>query len=895
MVTFNILVAVALLYVAVLFGVAFYAERRAALGFGGWLHSPIVYTLSLSIYCTAWTFYGAVGYAARSGVEFVTIYLGPTLVMVGWWWVLRRLVRIGRSQRITSIADLISSRFGKSTSLGVIVTLLAVVATTPYIALQLQSVTLSFAVFFNAGGQAWGHEELNGAAIVVAIGLATFTVFFGTRNLDANERHHGIVMAIAVEAVVKLVALLAVGIFVVWGIAGGPAQMLQQIDASPISHWEQDGSRWIGLIFVSGAAFICLPRMFQVLVVENVDERHLNIAGWAFPTYLFLMSLFVVPIAVVGLNLMPAGANPDLFVLTVPLSQGRDGLAMVSFLGGFSSATSMVIVSTIALSTMVSNHIVLPVWLSAHKGQGAKVSGDVRSVILRSRRISIAAVLTLGYLYYRISGGGTALAAIGLVSFSGVVQIFPVLLGGIFWRGATRIGAAMGLLTGFAVWGWTLFLPSFGDGAIISHAAMQHGPFGIVWLRPDALFGIDGMDPLVHGIMWSMILNTLVFFIGSIFSFPTPLERLQGAQFVNVFDYSVGSARWRSSVAGAEDLLIMSQRILGGNEAQALFQREAKSQGKAGYLPDVTSDFIERLERELAGSVGAATAHAMIGQLTEGSSVSVEDLIAVADEAAQILEYSNRLEAKSAEQEQTARALRDANEKLTTLSVQKDAFLSQISHELRTPMTSIRSFSEILRDGETTAAQQGHYAGIIHDETLRLTRLLDDLLDLSVLANGQVTLQDQNGNLRDLIDRAVDVAGGDGDGMRILRDRSGENFVLRTDLDRLGQVFINLITNARKYCDAKSPMLKIKVGLVAGQHVVDFIDNGTGIQVGNQQMIFEKFSRVADHSKAGGAGLGLAICREIMQRLGGQISYLPGQGGAAFRVVLPNNKPLSNQ
>ena len=227
-------------------------------------------------------------------------------------------------------------------------------------------------------------------------------------------------------------------------------------------------------------------------MVENVDERHLNIAGWAFPTYLFLMSLFVVPIAVVGLNLMPAGANPDLFVLTVPLSQGRDGLAMVSFLGGFSSATSMVIVSTIALSTMVSNHIVLPVWLSAHKGQGAKVSGDVRSVILRSRRISIAAVLTLGYLYYRISGGGTALAAIGLVSFSGVVQIFPVLLGGIFWRGATRIGAAMGLLTGFAVWGWTLFLPSFGDGAIISHAAMQHGPFGIVWLRPDALFRRHG-------------------------------------------------------------------------------------------------------------------------------------------------------------------------------------------------------------------------------------------------------------------------------------------------------------------------------------------------------------------------------------------------------------------
>ncbi len=887
MVSFNILVAVALSYVALLFSVAFYAERKADQGRGAWLYSPIVYTLSLSIYCTAWTFYGAVGYAARSGLEFVTIYLGPTIVLVGWWWVLRRLVRIGRAQRITSIADLISSRFGKSKSLGVIVTILAVVAATPYIALQLQSVTLSFAVFAEAGGQPWGADKLNGGAIAVAIGLAIFTVFFGTRNLDANERHHGIVMAIAVEAVVKLFALLAVGAFVVWGIAGGPSQILAQIDASPISQWEQDGARWVGLIFVSGAAFICLPRMFQVLVVENVDERHLNIAGWAFPTYLMLMSLFVVPIAVVGLAILPEGANPDLFVLTVPLSQGRDGLAMFSFLGGFSSATSMVIVSTIALATMVSNHIVVPIWLRVQAGAGAKMSGDVRSVILLARRLSIGGILALGYLYFRVSGGGTALAAIGLVSFSGAVQVLPVLIGGVFWRGATRIGAAMGLITGFLVWGWTLFLPSFGAGAFISETVMAQGPFSIYWLRPTALFGIDGMDALVHGIVWSMLLNALMFFLGSVFSFPTPMERLQGAQFVNVFDYSTGSASRHTDAADAEDLLIMSQRIMGGTEAQAFFQAEAMSQGKSGYLPDVTSHFIERLERELAGSVGAATAHAMMGPLTDGHGMSVEDLIAVADEAAQILEYSNQLEAKSAEQEHTARALRTANEKLTVLSVQKDAFLSQISHELRTPMTSIRSFSEILRDGEMTPAEQERYAGIIHDETLRLTRLLDDLLDLSVLANGQVTLQDQSGDLKGLIDRAVSVAGGDTEGLRILRNPSSEALGVRTDLDRLGQVFINLITNARKYCDADAPQLRIKVGRVSGHYCIDFIDNGSGILAENQALIFEKFARVSDEQKAGSAGLGLAICREIMQRLGGQISYLPGQGGAAFRVVLP--------
>lgn len=887
MLSFNILIFVSLSYVVILFAVAFIAERRAAAGHVGWLQSPMIYTLSLSIYCTAWTFYGAVGYAARSGLEFVTIYLGPTLVMVGWWWILRKLVRIGRSQRITSIADLVSSRFGKSTHLGVIVTLIAVVAATPYIALQLQSVTLSFSVFAGASGTTWQTADLNATAIWVAIGLAVFTVLFGTRNLDANERHHGIVMAIAVEAVVKLLALLAVGIFVVWGIAGGPGQVLAQIEASPIQMWDQGSGRWASLIFLSAAAFLCLPRMFQVMVVENADERHLSVASWAFPLYLFLMSLFVVPIAVVGLDLLPAGSNPDLFVLTLPLSQGQDGLAMLSFLGGFSSATSMVIVATIALATMVSNHIVLPLWLNLQKDQGAIMSGDVRHVILLARRFSIAGLLALGFVYYRLSGGGTALAAIGLVSFTGAVQILPAMLGGIFWRGATRIGAALGLLMGFAVWLWTLFLPSFGADAVISQAVLSNGPFGIGWLRPQALFGITGLDPLVHGVLWSMLLNTGLFVVASLVTFPNPLERLQGAQFVNIFEHSAAARTWTSASAAAEDLLIMAQRIMGAGAAQSVFQREALRQGKLGYLPEVTPEFIERLERELAGSVGAATAHAMIGQLTGGSGVSVRDLIAVADEAAQILEYSSRLEAKSAEQERTARALRDANEKLTALSIQKDAFLSQISHELRTPMTSIRSFSEILRDGNMSAEEQGRYAGIIHDEAIRLTRLLDDLLDLSVLENGQVVLHEQTGSLSDLLDRAVGASGLEDSNLDVVREPATETVAVTSDLDRLAQVFINLISNARKYCDAKRPRLEITVQAQGENCRVDFVDNGSGIEIENQQLIFEKFSRVADQSKAGGAGLGLAICREIMHRLGGDISYLPEQSGGAFRVTFP--------
>ncbi len=889
---FNILVTVSLFYVIFLFLVAFAAERRARRGRLRFLHSPWVYTLSLSIYCTAWTFYGAVGYAARSGLEFLTIYLGPTLVFTGWWWVLRKLVRIGRAQRVTSIADLISSRYGKSNLLGVIVTLMSVASATPYIALQLQSVTLSFGVFAADTPEFWALPNQSATALWIAGGLALFTVLFGTRNLDANERHHGVVTAIALEAVVKLVALVAVGVFVVWGLADGVGDILARIDASKIAEWNLQPGRFAGLTFVSAAAVLTLPRMFQVLVVENVDERHLVTASWAFPAYLLVMSLFVVPIAVVGLERAAPGANPDLFVLTLPLGAGQGGLALLAFLGGFSSATSMVIVAAIALSTMVSNHIVMPLWLAlgrtGARGTGRE-PGDVRGLVLMSRRISIGVVLAMGYGYYRMSGGSAALASIGLIAFVGAAQVLPALLGGIFWRGATHLGAALGLGTGFAIWLYALFLPSVGEAGLISAQLMAEGPFGLSWLRPQALFGIEGLDPLLHALFWSLLFNTLNFLVFSMVSFPGPVERLQGVAFVNVFEGRPGARGWSRGQAEAEDLLSMAQRILGAEEAQLFFQAQAGAQGKAGYLPDPTPDFLAALERQLAGSVGAATSHAMISQLTGGAAVSVQDLIAVAGEAAEIKEYSAQLEAKSEELARTARALSAANEKLTSLSVQKDAFLGQISHELRTPMTSIRAFSEILMEPDLPEPMRAQYAEIIHEEARRLTRLLDDLLDLAVLENRKVSLTVGVANLHDLIGRAVQAASSTRPerGFRIERDFPAEHMAVFTDTDRLVQVFINLISNARKYCDAERCVLRIEVKKRKGRAQVDFIDNGSGIPKASQGLIFEKFARLTDTSTAGGAGLGLAICREIMANLGGSIDYLPGQGGAGFRVSLP--------
>ncbi|AUH32339.1 ATP-binding protein [Paracoccus tegillarcae] len=876
----DLLVGACLTYVALMFLVAFAADRAAVRGKIRWLDHPVVYTLSLSVYCSAWTFFGGVGYATRSGLEFATIYLGPTIVFAGAWWGLRRLVRVARMHHVTSIADLISARFGKSNPLAALVTLIAVIASTPYIALQLQSVSLSFRAFtIDSADAVQGNT-----ALWVAGGLAVFTIIFGTRNLAADERHHGVVTAIALEAVVKLVSFLLLGIFVVWGLADGPADVIARIarataaDKQLSEGWLLKPDRWTALIMVSGIAVVTLPRMFQVMVVEAADAERLRVAGWAFPAYLFAMSLFVLPIAIVGRELLPEGSNPDLFVLTLPLSQNQNALALLVFLGGFSAATSMVVMSAIALATMVSNHWLVPVWLWLLRKPDGQDPDDLGRFVLNARRLAILAVVGGGWVYHQASGGSAALAAMGLVAFTGMAQVFPAMLGGLLWRGATRVGAYAGVGTGLVMWLVLIFLPSVGIGT---------GP-----VFP------AGVDQLAGSIGLSLGVNTLAFLTLSLLSFPDPVERLQGLSFVHAVEPEGPGAPTDGNVRGAESLMAMARRIWGADPALRFFQAEAVAQGKTGFLPDLTPRFLTRLERRLAGSVGAATAHAMIGRVGGGAGLSVSDLMEVAGEASRAKEEARRLETARDELDRTARQLREANEKLTELSVQKDEFLGQVSHELRTPMTSLRAFSELLKLPDLPDQDRTRFAGIIHDEAGRLTRLLDDLLDLSVLESGRAALNVSVANLHDLIDRALEAASASGPerNFTIDRDLPSEHVPVITDTDRLLQVLINIISNARKYCDAERPELRIRARRLSDRStVIDVIDNGSGIDLDRQALIFEKFSRLNDPMRAGGAGLGLAICLEIMNALGGDVTYLPGQGGAAFRVTLPARPPGQNR
>lgn len=879
MLSVDVLLAVCLGYVALLFLVAFVVDRRTRRGPIWWLHSPVIYTLSISVYCTSWTFYGAVGSAARNGLEFITIYLGPTLVFVGWWWLLRKLVRIGRAHRITSIADLISSRYGKSSSLAVLVTAIAVVAITPYIALQLQSVTLSYQVI-SAGA------ESGTTAFWVAAGMALFTILFGTRNLDANERHHGVVAAIALEAIVKLAALIAVGVFATYGVAEGMSSVFDQMPPDALQGANDIfGARWAVLMFLSASAIICLPRQFQVTVVENIEERHLATASWLFPLYLLGMTIFIMPIALVGLEVMPEGSNPDLFVLTLPLAEGRNDLAMLAFLGGFSSATSMVIVAAIAVSTMVSNHIVMPAALGILAARRT-ASGDVRSLVLISRRISIAVILGLGFLYYRVSGGSDALAAIGLIAFVGVAQFLPCLLGGIFWRGANRAGALTGLITGFVFWVYTLLLPSFGGDFLLSAEVIADGPWGLAILRPQALFGLDELDPLVHAVVWSLGMNTLTYVAVSSLTEQKALERLQASLFVDVYR-SAGGGQTGTAIetAQTEDLFILARRILGEGPARSLFDEMGRDQGLTSGLPHPTDTVIARLERELAGSIGAASAHAMVTRIAGRETVGMTDLIDIADETQQVIETSRQLSEKSRELENTAEQLRTVNERLQALDAQKDEFLSQVSHELRTPMTSIRSLSESLRDiPDIEIRDRDRFVAIIHEESKRLTRLLDELLDISRLEAGTTDMDLESLSLDRSIQGALESLSS------IIREGEVEvaykppspSLLIRANGDRIRQVLINVLSNAVKYSTAAEPHIDIVARRTNVNVEIDIIDNGGGVSREDAATVFEKFARGSRANRGQGAGLGLPISRAIMRAMGGDMSIIFAPDGSSF-------------
>lgn len=892
-----IVVCVGVAYLAGLFVIAYLSDRAAERGAWSFLRSPIVYTLSLAVYCTAWTFYGAVGSAVRNGLEFLTIYIGPTIVFLGWWLLLRRIVRICKSQQITSIADFLSARYGKSALVSVIVTVMAITAITPYIALQLKGIATAFEGLVYADADFNVTRSQTGlwadTGLWVAIIMGAFVVLFGTRRLAADESHPGVVTAIAFESVVKLAALMLIGLFVVLVIEPPTAEVSADVSAAlarltTIAQGSE--ARWITVTFLSAAAVICLPRQFQVMAVENRNENHLATAAWLFPLYLLLISLFVVPIAAAGLIMLPPNANPDLYVLWVPIAAGREELALIAFIGGLSAGTSMVIVSSIALSIMISNHLAMPLLLEGRLGQRA--ADDVSGAVLLIRRFSIVGILALGYVYYRTVAQGGALASIGLISFAGVAQFLPALVGAVFWRAANRHGAIAGLIAGFTIWAYTLVLPSLPIGGIEALAA--NGLLGVAWLRPTALFGATGWDPLVHATFWSLLANTALFVLVSVTSTTNPIGQLQSAIFVDVFRRpGVQGEPVLPRSASVEDLRRVAERVLGPVRTQQIFTEEAQMQGRPGRDPLPDAHFITRIERQLASGIGAASARLMVSRIVKGAPLTVDTVMALLDETRAAIRYSQELERKSAELEATAAKLQEANQTLQRLDQMKDDFLSRVSHELRTPMTSIRSFAELLSEAETLDTPHSRrFIQIVKQESQRLTRLLDEILDLSAMESGQIDWKLEPVSLQTVLGDSMDT-------MSSLAERNGTRLIaafpeqpvhVLVDADRLKQVFLNLLSNAIKFAGPHDP--RVRVTLVSDDQSarISIDDNGPGVSPALRDSLFSKFGRdwLNETGNRGGAGLGLAICRQITERLGGEIKLAEtSQEGARFEVTLP--------
>jgi Na+/proline symporter/signal transduction histidine kinase len=897
-----VIVLASSLYLGILFAIAWYADRRADTG-RSLIANPVVYALSLGVYCTTWTFYGSVGRAAASGIGFLPIYLGPTLLFALAGFVLHKMIRVAKANRITSIADFVASRYGKSQLLGGLVTVIAVVGVIPYIALQLKAVSNSFAILASypeivMPATAGAVPLLQDSALYVAMILAAFTILFGTRHLDATERHEGMVAAIAVESVVKLIAFLAVGIFVVWGMHDGIGDIFAQAAAVPevarrLATADSPAAygTWGTLIFLSLFASLLLPRQFQIAVVENVDPSHLRRAVWMFPLYLFLINLFVLPVALAGLmHFQGAGVDADTFVLTLPMAHQQEGLALFVYIGGLSAATGMVIVETIALSTMVCNDLVMPLLLRLPM-LGLAARADLSGLLLEIRRWAIAVILGLGYLYFRVAGEAYALVSIGLISFAAVAQFAPVVIGGLFWKGGTRDGALAGLAVGFVLWAYTLLLPSFAKSGWLPDGFIAQGLFGIELLRPQHLFGLTGLDEITHCLVWSLLANLGAYIGVSLQRVPNVREARQATLFVGGAE-AAGVPGWRGS-AGVADLLPLAGRFLGLERAQEAFVRHARQRGLRG-IEDLPADtrLVGFAETLLAGAIGSASARAMVASVVTEEPLGIDEVMNILDEASQVRAYTRELEQKSLELTRATAELREANARLQELDRMKDDFISTVTHELRTPLTSIRAFSEMLQeDPKIDLAQRSRFLGIIVSETVRLSRLINQILDLAKLESGRAEWTVAAVDVAEVVREAADSMTALFAEKRVALELDGceTGLVVLADRDRLMQVLVNLLSNALKFVPAEGGRVKVGAGGTASEVRVSVTDNGPGIQIEDQEVIFDKFRQGAGTTdvltdKPQGTGLGLPISRQIIEYFNGRL-WVESQPGAGARFV----------
>lgn len=881
------LFAVVLIYLALLFLAAHLAEKKKS---KIWINNPYIYALSLAVYCTAWTYYGSIGVAAKSGLDYLTIYIGPIMIIPSWIYINTRIVRISRVNKISSLADFISLRYGNSRSFSAIITLVCLFAVIPYIGLQIKAISETFHLVTET---AVSSNLLTDSATFVVILIAVFASYYGTRYVDASEKRLGIISAIALESFLKLFFIIVLGVFVIYFVFDGFEDIYDK--ASKFSDFKQKNTfngiegamNWMVLCMISGTAICILPRQFHTAIVENRQEKHIKTAIWFFPLYLLIFTLFIFPIAWGGRLIFDGqNVNPEFYSILIPQHFNNSLITVLVFLGGLSSCISMIIISAITLSIMLSNNLIIPYGLLG-KFKAENEAQNTRN-ITNIRKFSIFGLIIFAFAFYKYFILKTSLDSVGLISFVIITQLAPSFFGALFWRRGSYQGAVTGLIAGLIICYFGLIIPQY-------YFSYNQELKGVLREMYDAFdfFKISYLGHIPQIFFWSMLVNTALFSIISVSRKGNYRERNFAELYVDIDKYIQNHENafiWRGT-AYVSDIQNILERFLGQKKTEQAMRIFNLKYNIDSQTETADSRFIKFSENLLAGRIGTASSKILIEGVTKEDKISLKEVLNILEESKENITLNKKLTEKSEELKQLSDELTNANQNLIIKDRQKDDFLDSVAHELRTPITAIRSAGEILADDDDIPLEiKKEFLNNIITESDRLSEIINDILYLDKLQHGEIVLNIQNHNIIETYKKALNPI------LHLLQQKQIHisevdllrKYTLNYDEARLIQLFQNILGNALKFTEEQGTV-QTKFLEKDNFLIIKIFNTGKHIPEEDLQLIFDKFYQSKNQNilKPTGSGLGLAISKRIIEAHNGYIKAENSGLGVTFTMSLP--------
>ncbi|CAA7387228.1 Sensor histidine kinase ResE [Chryseobacterium fistulae] len=881
---------VVLFYLALLFLVAYLAEKKKS---KIWINNPYIYSLSLAVYCTAWTYYGSIGVAATSGLNYLTIYIGPIIIIPAWIYINTRIVRIARVNKISSLADFISLRYGNSRSFSAIITIVCLLAIIPYIGLQIKAISETFHLVTETS---MSNNILTDNATFVVVLIALFSSYYGTRYVDASEKRLGIISAIALESFLKLFFIIILGFFVIYFVFDGFSDIYQQ--ASRFEDFKEKNTfnnieealNWMILCIISATAICILPRQFHTAIVENRQEKHIKTAIWFFPLYLLIFTIFIFPIAWGGRLIFDGQkVNPEFYSILIPQHFDNTLITVFVFLGGLSSCISMIIISAITLSIMLSNNLIIPYGLLGK----FKSENDIQNArsITNIRKFSIFGLIIMAFVFYKYFILKISLDSVGLISFVVISQLAPAFFGALFWRRGSYKGAITGLLAGLAICYFGLIIPQY----YFSYNQELKGVLRDLYNLFD-FFTIPYLGRIPQIFFWSILVNTGLFSIISVSIKGNYRERNFAELYVDIDRYIQNHENafiWRGT-AYVSDIQNILERFLGKNKTDQALRIFNLKYNIDSQTETADSRFIKFSENLLAGRIGTASAKILIEGVTKEDKISLKEVLNILEESKENITLNKKLTEQSEELQKLSDDLRTANENLIIKDQQKDDFLDSVAHELRTPITAIRSAGEILADDDDIPLEiKKEFLNNIITESDRLSEIINDILYLDRLQHGEIALHIKQNNILETYKKAVNPL------LHLIQQKNIHlsevnilnHFLFEYDEARMIQLFQNILGNALKFTDEQGT-IQTKLAEKAEYLIIKIFNTGKHIPAEDLEMIFDKFYQSKNQNiiKPTGSGLGLAISKKIIQAHGGNIKAENSGLGVTFIISLPRDK-----